>query len=142
MPVVATWKKKEEFEVHFDGGETVVLAGVPREERPGPGPSPVDAFQAAVAACTGIDVVLILEKMRQPPERFRIEVSGTRRDEHPRIFTRLVLTYHLDGAGLTEVAVRRAVTLSQEKYCSVSAMIRPTVELATRIVLNGEMLPG
>lgn len=140
MPVIATWKKDEEFEVGFDGGETLVLASVPGSERPGPGPNPVEALQAAVAACTGIDVVMILEKMRKSPERFRIEVDGTRREEHPRIFTRLVLTYHVDGPDVTPDAVRRAVELSEEKYCSVSAMLRPTVEIGTRIVLNGEEL--
>ena len=140
MPVEATWIKKMEFRVTIPAGEVLTLASLPKVERPGPGPSPMDAVQAAVAACTGMDVVSILEKMRKNLRSLRIEVLVERRDEHPRIFTRMVLVYHLDGPDLDEASAHRSVQLSQDKYCSVAAMLRPTVDLSYRIVLNGKPL--
>lgn len=137
MPVEATWIEKMEFRVTFPGGETFTLASVPKAERPGPGPSPVEAVQGALASCTGMDVVSILQKMRKDLRSLRIEVETERREEHPRIYTSIVLVYYLEGADLDEASVHRAVQLSQETYCSVSAMLQPTVKLSYRIVLNG-----
>lgn len=136
-PVTGSWRGGMEFKVDFPEGETITLASVPARRRPGPGPSPMQAVQAALAGCTGMDVVMILTKMRKEPEALRIEVDADRREEEPRVFTRMTLTYHVDGAELDAASVRRAVALSQEKYCSVSAMLRPAVALDYRIVVNG-----
>ena len=138
MGVNATWTKGLEFRVDYPTGESITLASIPMEKRPGPGPSPMEAVQAALAGCTGMDVVSILEKMRKIPEAFRIEVETKRREEHPRIYTEVVLVFYLDGPDLDEPSVARAVQLSQEKYCSVAAMMRPTVNLGYRIVMNGK----
>jgi putative redox protein len=138
MPVQATWIEKMEFRVNIPAGEVFTLASVPKAERPGPGPSPMEAVEGAVAACTGMDVVSVLQKMRKDLHSLRIEVEVERRDEHPRIFTSMVLVYYLEGSDLDEASAHRAVQLSQEKYCSVAAMLRPTVHLAYRIVLNGK----
>lgn len=140
MTVVATWKEGYEFDIQFPEGERLTLTSVPREERPGPGPSPMDAVQAAMVGCTGMDVVLILGKMRKTLDSFRVEVEADRRREHPRVFTRLHLTYHLNGPDLDAASVLRAVQLSMKTYCSVVGMIHPPVELPYRIVLNGEPL--
>jgi putative redox protein len=138
MAVKTTWTKGMEFRVEYPGGETGYLNSVPKAERPGSGPSPMEAVLAALTGCTGMDVVSILQKMRKVPEAFRIEVESQRRDEHPRIYTDLVLTYYLDGPDLDAPSVARAVFLSQDKYCSVSGMLRPTVRLSYRIILNGK----
>lgn len=140
MSTMATWTQGHQFAVQFAEGEEMVVASVPRAERPGPGPSPMDLVQASVAGCTGMDVVLILDKMRKKLAGLRVEVDATRREEDPRIFTRLALTYHVEGDDLPEDSVRRAVQLSQEKYCSVAAMLQGTVTLDYRIVLNGREL--
>lgn len=140
MPVEATWIRGMEFQVRVPAGETYVLASLPKAQRPGPGPSPMDAVQGAVAACTGMDVVSILEKMRKTIQAFRVEVEVIRREEHPRIFTDLTLVYYLDGPDLDDASVERAIDLSQDKYCSVAAMLQPTVRLGKRIVLNGKLL--
>jgi putative redox protein len=139
-PVTTTWQGGLEFKVDFPYGETFTLTSVPAAKRPGPGPSPMEAVQAALAGCTGIDVVMILTKMRKKPQSVRITVDGERRAEEPRIYTRLTVTYHVDGPAVDEAAVRRAVALSEDKYCSVSAMLRPVVALDHRIVLNGREL--
>ena len=121
-------------------GEEMEVASVPREERPGPGPSPMDMIEAAVAGCTGIDVVMILQKMRKNLHRLEVEVVPTRREAQPRVFTHMELVYHMDGDDINERAAVRAVKLSQDKYCSVSAMLRGEVEFSYRIVLNGSEL--
>ena len=140
MPVQANWKQGMEFEVHVPAGETYTLTSIPKDRRPGPGPSPMEAVQGAVAACTGMDVVSILEKMRKTIHRLRIEVEAVRSEEHPRIYTELTLVYYLDGPDLDETSVERAIELSQDKYCSVAAMLRPTVRIGNRIILNGKPL--
>jgi putative redox protein len=134
--VTASWTEGFEFQVDVPPGETFLLNSVPADRRPGSGPSPVEALQGALAACTGMDVVLVLEKMRKTLTALRIEVEATRRDEHPRIYTHLRLVYHIDGPDIDPASALKAVQLSQDKYCSVSAMLRPTVELSSRIVLN------
>ena len=68
-PVTASWQSGMEFRVDFPEGETITLASVPLRKRPGPGPSPMEAVQAALAGCTGMDVVMILTKMRKEPQR-------------------------------------------------------------------------
>jgi putative redox protein len=78
--------------------------------------------------------------MRKTIQAFRVEVEVIRREEHPRIFTDLTLVYYLDGPDLDDASVERAIDLSQDKYCSVAAMLRPTVRLGKRIVLNGKLL--
>lgn len=138
MPTVATWTKDMEFRVDYPEGESITLASVPRDKRPGPGPSPVEAVLASLSACTGMDVVLILGKMRKTLESLRIEVNAERRDEHPRIFTRLELVYHADGPDLDAASVLRAVKLSHDTYCSVSAMLEPAVKMDFKVVVNGQ----
>jgi putative redox protein len=78
--------------------------------------------------------------MRKTIQSLRVEVEVIRSEEHPRIFTDLTLVYYLDGPDLDQASVERAVELSQDKYCSVAAMLRPTVRLGKRIVLNGKLL--
>lgn len=138
----AIWQHDMEFKVDFPMGESLTLTSVPKEKRPGPGPSPVEAVQAALAACTGMDVVHVLGKMRKTLKSLQIEVDATRRDEDPRIYTRMELIYHIEGPDLDAACVKRAVELSEEKYCSVSAMLKPTVEITSRIELNGEWIDG
>lgn len=82
-------------------------------------PGPMLQLLFAAASCTASDIVLILEKMRQPLAEFSMEATGTRREQEPRRYVALHLIYRCKGEGLDEAKVRRAVELSVEKYCSV-----------------------
>ena len=137
MPVTAIWNGKTDFRVDYPSGESILLSGAPAKERPATGPAPMSAVLAALSGCTGVDVISILRKMRQEPESFHIDVLTERRDFHPKVYTHITLVYHLEGSNLTEAGVKRAVHLSQDKFCSVSAMLRPMVELDYKIILNG-----
>jgi putative redox protein len=99
-------------------------------EHGGRGPSPMEALLAALGGCTGIDVVSILQKMRAPLEGLEIQIAGERAPDHPRIFTHITMEYVFTGAQLAPEQVQRAVTLSQDRYCSVSAMIRKATALS------------
>jgi putative redox protein len=85
----------------------------------------------AVGACTAVDVVSILEKKRQKVTNYRVEVRGERREEHPRAFTRLKIHHIVYGKNISEEAVKRSIELSDTKYCSVSASLRPGAEIIT-----------
>jgi len=85
--------------------------------------SPVETVLAALAACSAMDVVSILEKKRQVLTSYRIEVEGDQRDEYPQVYTRIDVTHVLEGTVLLELAVRRSIELSAAKYCPVNAMI-------------------
>ncbi|MDR5684354.1 MAG: OsmC family protein [Armatimonadota bacterium] len=93
------------------------------------GPSPMDLVLAAVGGCTAMDVVSILEKMREPVRGLEVRVSGERATDHPRIYRKVHVHYRVEGEGLDPEKVRKAIDLSQSKYCSVSAMVRASAEL-------------
>jgi len=84
--------------------------------------SPMEFFLAAVAGCTAVDVVSTLRKMRQPLAGLVVEISGTRADEHPRVYTEASIVYVVRGELVEPQAIERAIKLSKEKYCSASAM--------------------
>jgi putative redox protein len=97
-------------------------------------PTPVELLINAVAGCTAIDIVLILEKMRLKLNSFEIEISGERAEEHPKRFTDIHLHYILDGELDTE-KVRKAIKLSKDKYCSVAHSLNSNITAS--FTMNG-----
>lgn len=94
-------------------------------------PTPMELLLISVAGCTAVDVVSILKKKRQAVTDYRVEISGERRDEHPRAFTKMNVHHIVYGHDVSEQAVSAAIELSDTKYCSVAATIRPTVQITT-----------
>lgn len=92
-------------------------------------PSPVEVLLLALGSCTGVDVVSILRKKRLRVSAYRIEVSGERREEHPRSYRTINVHHIITGRGISRQAVEQAIELSETKYCSVAATLRPTVEI-------------
>lgn len=93
--------------------------------------TPMELLLLALGGCTGVDVISILKKKRQHVTNYRIEVSGERRDEFPKSFTRLFVKHIVRGRGIAEPAVARAIELSETKYCSVAATLRGSAEIVT-----------
>lgn len=93
--------------------------------------TPVDLLLIALGGCTGVDIVSVLKKKREKVTGYRVEVSGERRDEHPRNFTKMHLHHIIEGHNVNPAAVARAIELSETKYCSVAATFRPTVTIET-----------
>ena len=99
-------------------------------------PGPMELLLLALGACTATDVVSILKKKRQKLESLEVLCSGERAAEPPKVWTKLEVVYRLRGV-LDDAAVKRAIELSEQKYCSVSAMLQKTAKLTWRY----EILP-
>jgi len=91
--------------------------------------SPVELLLVALGACTATDVASILKKKRQHVTSYTVEVSGERRDDYPRRFTSMNVHHIFTGRSLSPAAVAHAIELSDTKYCSVAATLRPQVEI-------------
>jgi len=91
--------------------------------------SPVELLLVALGSCTATDVASILTKKRQQVTSYVIEVTGKRRDEYPRSYTSMRVHHILTGKSISAKAVAHAIELSETKYCSVAATLRPTVEI-------------
>lgn len=99
------------------------------------GPSPVETVLGALAACTALDVASILRKKRQAASAYQIAVTGERCDEHPRVYTTIVVEHRVIG-DVDPEAVRRSVELSATRYCPVSAMLSASVRIEHRYTLR------
>jgi putative redox protein len=99
-------------------------------------PGPMELLLLALGACTGTDVVIVLEKKRQKLDALEVICSGERAAEPPTVWTKLEILYRLHGT-LDETAVKHAIQLSEDKYCSVAAMLKKTAKLSWRF----EILP-
>ncbi|MFA6743955.1 MAG: OsmC family protein [Candidatus Neomarinimicrobiota bacterium] len=98
--------------------------------------SPMEMVLCALGGCTGMDVESLLQKMRTPVDKFRIIISAERREEHPRIFTKIDMKFIFHGENLNADSIAKAVKLSREKYCSVSAMLAQSAQMTYEILIN------
>jgi putative redox protein len=124
--------------VHFAGDD--LLVGISpsghaqvldtNHER-GSAATPLELLLIALGGCTAVDVISILRKKRERVTDYRVEVKGERRDEHPRSYKRLEVRHILRGQKLSEKAVAQAIELSETKYCSVAATLRPAAEIVS-----------
>ncbi len=121
------------------GGPAIVLDHtLDGEERVEGGPRPMDLLLIGLAGCTGMDVISILQKKRQPFDGLQVKVSAERADEHPRVYTQIHLEFVVTGRDVDPKAVERAIELSQTKYCPASAMLSKAVEITTSYRLVAE----
>lgn len=100
--------------------------------------SPVELLLIALGSCTAVDVISILKKKREQVTAYRVEVRGERRSEHPRHFTRMEVRHIVRGRNVSKKALAQAIELSETKYCSVAATLRPTVEIISSYEISEE----
>ena len=93
--------------------------------------SPLEMLLVSVAACTAADVISILSKKRQDITDYKVEITGERVDDHPKKFTAFHIHHIVHGRSVSEKAVADAIELSDTKYCSVAATVRPTAVITT-----------
>ncbi len=118
------------FEGSNSAGNTIVVEGSPDIGGEGQGMRPMELLLSSLAACSSMDAVSILKKMRQPLEDFRVEVEGERaKDQVPAVFTKINMHFFLKG-DLRPERVEEALRLSVEKYCSVGRMLEKTAEIS------------
>jgi len=106
---------------HDDGGDDT-------------GPSPKRLMLASLTGCTGMDIVSILNKMKVPFSDFSVSVDAGIKEDYPKIYNHVKLTYKIKIAEADRRKMEKAVSLSQEKYCSVSAMFRAFAEMESEII--------
>ena len=112
--------------VPMDSGESAAAA------------SPAQLLLQALAGCTMMDCVLIIGKARKKIDKFWIDVTAEEAEQHPKVFTKMHVTYNFIGAELDAATVERAIKLSEEKYCRVHAMLAKSSELTSSYNLNAE----
>ncbi len=122
------WIGQEKFHVVSPSGHAVPLDS---DRQSNTAPGPMELLLVALGACTATDVVVILEKKRQKLDSLEVIVSGERAAEPPTVWVKLEIVYKLRGQ-LEEKAVRDAIELSENKYCSVAAMLRKTAPIVFR----------
>jgi len=135
------WEQGMAFRASLDGHE-FTIDGDPEAGGRSLGPRPKGLTLVSLAGCTGMDVISILGKMKLRVEKFRVETEALLADEHPKKFKEIKVIYVFDGPGLTPEPLRKAIALSEEKYCGVRATLAPSVAIHHEIVLNGEKVPG
>jgi putative redox protein len=126
------WRERMTFDATTTTGHSLVLDTSKQQDGDERGPRPVELVLTGLAGCTAMDVVSILKKKREPLEGLEVEVRGSRREEHPRIYTHIEVIYRVRGPVKRESA-ERAIELSEERYCSVSAMLRESAEITWRM---------
>jgi putative redox protein len=132
------WKHDNLFEGTSENGNKILFDADSAHTH---GPSPMEAVLMALCGCTSVDVVSILKKKRQALTGLRVSAVAEQAADAPRVFTKIKLTYAVSGK-LSRKAVEDAVTLSKEKYCSVSKMLEKAAAIEYEIVfVDGEPEP-
>lgn len=102
------------------------------------GCAPTESLLLSLAACMGIDVVSFLKKMRAKLESFKIEIIGERNPTPPQYYRAIEMILYVSGENISPKQVEKAISLSQEKYCSVYHSLRKDLKVTTRYILNGQ----
>ncbi|MHC1703687.1 MAG: OsmC family protein [Tenuifilaceae bacterium] len=130
--IETSWKGNMKFDA-LVSGHHVTMDAMPEVGGENSGPRPKELMLASLAGCTGMDVISILRKMKVNVESFNIDIEADLTEEHPRHYTKMHLIYLFKGENLEFEKLKKAVDLSQEKYCGVSAAYRKAMELTYEI---------
>jgi putative redox protein len=123
MKARVKWLDHMTFVGESESGHTVVMDGAPEVGGRNLAARPMEMVLMGMGGCTAFDVVMILQRARQPVTDCILELTAERADEVPKVFTKIHVHYIVKGKGLSEKQVEKAVSLSAEKYCSVSIML-------------------
>ena len=131
-----TYVKGLQFVGDSSTGHSVVMDADPTAGGNNTGPKPMDMLLLAAGGCSGMDIISVLKKKRQHVTGLEINVKGERADDHPKKLTGISLEFLIRGRDISEAAVKRAVELSMNKYCSVKA----TLEGSAKIVFSYKII--
>jgi len=134
--IITVWKEKMIFESDNPNGYTFNLGQSKNENDADKPLRPKATMLSSLAACSGLDVVSIAEKMKTEFKDFKIEVFGELTDEHPKIYHTVTVDYFFFGKDLDQKKLTKAVALSVEKYCGVMEMFRQFAKVETAIHFN------
>lgn len=129
------WTEGMQFVAEGGSGHAFVLDADEETGGRDTGPRPLELVALGLAGCTGVDVALILRKMRKTFTHLEVEVEAERATNYPRVFTHLRVVYRVHGVDVRERDLRKAIRLSETQYCSVSAMLRQSATIESRFEL-------
>lgn len=121
--------KNMQFRGETEAGHSTVMDASPSFGGENSGIRPMEMLLMSLGGCSGMDVVDILRKKKQQVTGYEINISGERRDENPCVYTKISIEHVVRGKDISPAAVKRAVELSTEKYCSVIGMLRATADI-------------
>lgn len=133
----ATYLGKKAFEIR-QGDHVFQVDTTPENGGENRGPSPKGLLLSGLIGCTGVDIVSVLEKMRMAFDRFELSAECDVTESHPKVFKEITLRYLFVGNALDLDKVKKAIDLSMEKYCGVSAMLKKNSEILIEVYFNGE----
>jgi putative redox protein len=125
-----------QFAAETASGHAFIVDGAPDAGGRNTGPRPMELLAVSVAACTAMDVISILRKMQQKVTGLTVHVSGERAEDHPKCFLSLHVEFTVTGYDLVPDRVARAIELSDTKYCSAIATLRPGVPITTSFTIR------
>lgn len=128
MSFVVRWKEDMSFEGETPNGHKVLMDTIKEHGGSDSAPTPMQLVLLALGGCTGMDVIAILKKMKDLPDEFFMEIEAERSQEHPKIYKKTNIKYIFKG-NVKEENVKKAIDLSQNKYCSVSAILKGVGEV-------------
>jgi putative redox protein len=133
------WEQGLAFRAHLDGFD-FVIDGTPEAGGRNLGPRPKGLTLVSLLGCTAMDVISILGKMKVKVEKFAVTAEATLAEEHPKKFLAIKVIYAFTGPGLASEPLRKAIALSEEKYCGVRATLTPAVRISHEIFVNDQKI--
>jgi putative redox protein len=130
MTTITTWKTKHEFE------STMLHNSIKLDGSTENGFGPKALLLSALAGCSGIDLVDILEKMKVQFSGLTIEAEAEQTDEHPKVFKEIMVTYAIRTAEENKEKIKKAIDLSLDKYCGVAAMLKKNSPISYKIIIK------
>ncbi len=134
--ITTKWKGGMAFESNNPSGHTVNIDVAPEDGGEGSGFRPKALMLSGLAGCSGLDVAMLIKKMKLQVADFKIETIANLTDEHPKYYDQVAIEYHFYGPDLNEEKLQRAVDLSVEKYCGVMEMFRRFATLEIKTVFH------
>ena len=126
------------FESSNPSGLNLIIDAGPDDGGEGKGLKPKALMLSALAGCSGLDVAMLIKKMKLHVDDFSIDTSANLTDEHPKYYDAVTIEYHFRGNNLDEKKLQRAVDLSVEKYCGVMEMFRKFAKLKIETIFHNE----
>lgn len=134
---IANWLGKMAFDIELNDHHLIIDAD-PKVGGENKGPRPKGLLLSSLAGCTGMDVVSILKKMKVEDYKLKLVIDGELTEEHPKIYHTINLNYIFTGKDLSSAKLKRAVELSETRYCGVSEMFRKAATVNSKIIVNGD----
>lgn len=136
MDITVKWNQKMQFIATGDSGHDVVMDAKPDVGGEDKGSRPTEVLVMAAGGCSGMDVISILQKMKQNVFAFEIKIKADKATDHPHVITAMELNYIVTGHNIDPNAVEKAAKLSFDKYCGVINTLKPTVKITYKTTIK------